>query len=92
MPSIDRVHKLKALQLHGMALSIAELLAEQPRSPVSPELWVDRMIEAEFTERHIRSLRYQLKAAHFPQHRDLTGFQWSAQLRQTAQRTLIVSI
>jgi DNA replication protein DnaC len=77
MSSTDRLKKLKELQLHGMALSLTELLAEQPRSPLSPEVWIDRMIEAELTERRVRSLRYQIKAARFPQHRDLTGFQWS---------------
>ncbi len=77
MSSTERIEQLKALQLYGMADSLKTLLAEQPRSPVSPEVWVDRMIEAELTERRVRSLRYQMKAARFPHHRDLTGFEWS---------------
>lgn len=32
------------------------------------------MIEAEQADRHIRRLRYQMKVARFPHHRDLTHF------------------
>lgn len=77
MLAIDRLQKLKELQLYGMVSALSELLAEQPRSSKSPELWVDKMIDAEFTERQTRKLRYQVKAARFPHHRDLTGFKWA---------------
>ena len=70
---IDRLAQLKALHLYGMATAWSELLAEGPRRPVQPEAWLDRLIEAELADRHVRSLRYQLKAARFPVHRDLTG-------------------
>jgi DNA replication protein DnaC len=36
-----------------------------------------RLLDAEQADRQARSLRYQLKAARFPIHRDLTGFDWS---------------
>jgi DNA replication protein DnaC len=77
MPVIDRLHLLKGLQLQGMAIALSELLAEHPRSSKAPEIWIDRMIEAEITERQTRSLRYQLHAARFPHHRDLTHFYWT---------------
>ena len=70
---IDRQAQLSALHLYGMATAWSELLAEGPRRPVQPEAWLDRLIEAELADRQVRSLRYQLKAARFPVHRDLTG-------------------
>ena len=36
-----------------------------------------RLLEAEQTDRQLKSLRYQLKAARFPIHRDLTGIDWT---------------
>jgi DNA replication protein DnaC len=88
--SIDRVAQLKALHLFGMATAWAELQAESVRQPSRPELWLDRLIEAEQADRQARSLRYQLKAARFPVHRDLNGFDWTetpvprAQIEQLA--------
>ena len=73
----DRLAQLNALHLYGMATAWSELLAEGPRRPVQPEVWMDRLIEAEHADRQVRSLRYQLKAARFPVHRDLTGIDWA---------------
>jgi hypothetical protein len=58
--SIDRIAQLKALQLYGMAVALCELLAEAPRQPTQPETWLDRLIEAEQSDRQARSLRYQM--------------------------------
>ena len=74
---MDRLGQLKALHLYGMATAWSELLAEGPRRPMQPEAWLDRLIEAELADRQVRSLRYQLKAARFPVHRDLTGIDWA---------------
>jgi DNA replication protein DnaC len=89
-PGIDRLAQLSTLHLYGMAAAWSELLAEGPRRPVQPEAWLDRLIDAEFADRQVRSLRYQLKAARFPVHRDLTGIDWAetplpqAQIEQLA--------
>jgi DNA replication protein DnaC len=89
-PGVDRLAQLNALHLYGMATAWSELLAEGPRRPVQPEAWLDRLIEAELADRQVRSLRYQLKAARFPVHRDLTGIDWAetplpqAQIQQLA--------
>src|SRR5664279_5089824 len=77
MSFIDRLAQLNALHLYGMATAWSELLAEGPRRPMQPEAWLDRLIEAELADRQVRSLRYQLKAARFPVHRDLTGIDWT---------------
>jgi hypothetical protein len=82
---VDRLGQLSALHLYGMATAWSELLAEGPRRPMQPEAWLDRLIEAELADRQVRSLRYQLEAARFPVHRDLTGIEW-AETPRTYQR------
>ena len=95
--SIDRVTHLKALHLYGMASALLELQAEASRQPARPEVWLDRLIEAEQTDRQVRSLRYQLKAARFPIHRDLSNFDWQetpldhGQIQQLASSTFMDS-
>ncbi|WP_210403293.1 IS21-like element helper ATPase IstB, partial [Duganella sp. HH105] len=37
----------------------------------------ERMLAAEQTDRQLKSLRYQLKSARFPIHRDLLGIDWN---------------
>ena len=75
--SIDYATTLKSLQLYGMAIAWSELQAEKPKQAHRPEVWMERLITAEQTERRLKSLRYQLKAARFPIHRDLTGIDWA---------------
>jgi DNA replication protein DnaC len=90
MSCIDRIAQLKALQLNGMAAEWEVLQAEKVRHPPIPEVWLDRLLAAERADRQLRSLRYQLKAARFPIHRDLGGFDWQetplaqAQIEQLA--------
>jgi DNA replication protein DnaC len=76
--SIDRIAQLKNLHLYGMAAAWSEWQAEYSiqQKPVMPEVWLDRLIKAEQADRQARSLSYQLKAARFPIHRDLLGFDW----------------
>lgn len=77
-PDTDHASRLKSLQLFGMAIAWRELQAEAPRNkPLSLEALLLRLLDAEQADRKARSLRYQLKAARFPIHRDLTGFDWS---------------
>ena len=75
--SIDYATTLKSLQLYGMAIAWSELQAEKPKQAHRPEVWMERLVTAEQTERQLKSLRYQLKAARFPIHRDLTGIDWA---------------
>ncbi len=77
MSSTDHISSLKALKLYGMATAWSELQAEKPRQTHRPETWMERLLVAEQTDRQLRSLRYQLKAARFPIHRDLLGIDWS---------------
>ena len=93
--STDYTLSLKALQLYGMATAWAELQAEKPRQVHRPETWMERLVLAEQTDRQLRTLRYQLKAARFPIHRDLVGFEWAhtplgqTQIEQLAASTFM---
>jgi DNA replication protein DnaC len=75
--SIEIVARLKALKLYGMAQTWAELLAKARHSEFDPERFMQEMITAETAEREVKSLAYQMKAARFPHHRDLAGFDFS---------------
>ena len=75
--SIDYATSLKALQLYGMATAWSELQTEKPKQTHRPESWMECLITAEQTDRQLKSLRYQLKAARFPIHRDLLGIDWA---------------
>jgi len=85
--SIDRTAQLKALHLYGMAAAWSDWQAEYTlqQKPVMPEVWLDRLIEAEQVDRQARSLSYQLKAARFPLHRDLMSFDWQETPLQQAR-------
>jgi DNA replication protein DnaC len=85
--SIDRTALLKNLHLYGMAAAWSEWQAEYAsrQKPVMPEVWLDRLIEAEQVDRQARSLNYQLKAARFPLHRDLMQFEWQETPLQRAR-------
>ena len=76
---------LKGMQLYGMATALAELQAERPRHSPSPEVWLQRLIEAEQVDRQTRSLKYQLRVAKFPLHRDFACFEWQETCLQEAQ-------
>ena len=81
----ESIQSLKAMHLYGMATALAELEAERPRSPPSPEVWLKRLIQAEQVDRQTRSLRYQLRVARFPTHRDFAGFDWQESSLDEAQ-------
>lgn len=86
----ELTQRLKALHLYGMAAELTEMGAQRLRKPEAPEVWLQRLVDAESTERQARSMRYQLHVAKFPIHRDLDSFQWpespldEQQIRQLA--------
>jgi DNA replication protein DnaC len=75
--SIETVAKLKALKLHGMAGSWAELLARARHAEFDPERFIEQLLAAERAEREVRSIAYQMNVARFPAHRDLVGFEFA---------------
>lgn len=71
------IEQLKKLKLYGMATAWGELMAETRGQALTGEVMLQRLLEAEQADRQARSLSYQMKAARFPHHRDLTGFDWT---------------
>ena len=70
------VVQLKALRLHGMASTWADLI-EQNNGEIDGSRWlIEQMLRAETTDRATRSVGHQMSAAKFPVHRDLAGFEF----------------
>jgi DNA replication protein DnaC len=71
----DLLAELKRLRLHGMAACYAECLERGGTQGLSSvEALLTQLLQAETTDRGLRSIRYQRQAARFPIHRDLAGF------------------
>jgi hypothetical protein len=69
----DIIAELKALRLHGMAATWAEL-TEQNSGEIDAARWLlEQMLRAEATDRATRSIAHQMQVAKFPVHRDLAG-------------------
>jgi DNA replication protein DnaC len=71
--------ELKALRLHGMASAWGDLMAQGGGASIEPSRWlIEHLLQAEDVDRHMRSIAHQMKAARFPVHRDLAGFDFEA--------------
>jgi DNA replication protein DnaC len=70
------VNQLKSLKLHGMAQTFPDLMALAQHSELGLEQLMNHLLMAETNERAVRSMRYQLTSAKFPNHRDLAGFEF----------------
>jgi len=66
------VEQLQSLKLFGMAQQLPELLSKS--KPPSLSVAIKQLIDAESAEREVRRFNYQIKAAKFPHHKDLSGF------------------
>lgn len=76
MPHEEIVARLKTLKLHGMAAAFDDSLKSQ-KPGATPQDWLASLVQAEFAERDVRSISYQMKAARFPAYRDLAGFDFA---------------
>jgi DNA replication protein DnaC len=78
----DIAAELKDLRLHGMAGAWNELTprgGQQTDAGVQTSRWlIEHLLQAEHTQRAMASVRHQMKAAKFPLHRDLAGFDFEA--------------
>ena len=73
----DIVLELKQLRLHGMVAAWAELV-EQGHTELEAARWLlEHLMQAEMTDRGMRSVSHQMHAAKFPVHRDLAGFDFA---------------
>jgi DNA replication protein DnaC len=67
--------ELKALRLNGMASAWADLMEQDGGATIQSARWlIEHLLQAEDVDRHMRSIAHQMKAARFPIHRDLAGF------------------
>jgi len=66
--------ELKSLRLFGMATAWNEISADDGAAVQSARWLIEQLLQAEGTDRAMRSIRYQMSAARFPVHRDLAGF------------------
>lgn len=83
----DVAAELKSLRLYGMAGAWEEVAADGNGVGVQTSRWlIEHLLQAEHTDRHMRSINYQMHAARFPVHRDLAGFDFE---QSKAERGLI---
>ena len=73
----DIVAELKSLKLHGMAMAYAELEEQGSTSIDASHRLLQHLLEAESTDRAMRSIRYQINSAKFPIHRNLASFDFA---------------
>ena len=79
----DLVVELKQLRLHGMAGAWGDLveqgaMAGDGQSDTDSSRWLlEHLLQAETTDRAMRSVSHQMAAAKFPVHRDLAGFDFA---------------
>jgi DNA replication protein DnaC len=71
----DVLAELKELRLYGMANAWDELVAGGDSEALQSSRWlVEHLLQVEQSDRHLRSINYQMHTAKFPMHRDLAGF------------------
>jgi DNA replication protein DnaC len=74
----DITTELKELRLHGMAAAWEELTTHEGKKTdvgIQTSRWlIEHLLQAEHAQRAFASVRHQMKAAKFPLHRDLAGF------------------
>ena len=70
--------ELKELRLHGMAGAWDELTTQEGKPSdvgIPTSRWlIEHLLQVEHAQRAMASVRHQMKAAKFPLHRDLAGF------------------
>ena len=75
MTTRDVTVELKQLRLHGMAGAWAELVEQGRNAGLDSSRWlIEHLLQAEGTDRAMRSVSHQMHAAKFPVHRDIAGF------------------
>jgi DNA replication protein DnaC len=74
----DLTIELKGLRLHGMASAWSDLLSQGATSTESSKWLIEHLLQAENTDRAMRSVSHQMNAAKFPVHRDLAGFDFAS--------------
>lgn len=74
----DITTELKELRLHGMVGAWTDLMAQGESQVASSKWLIEHLLQAEHTDRAMRSISHQMKTAKFPIHRDLAGFDFAS--------------
>ena len=86
----DVMVELKQLRLHGMAGAWGDLVEQGSSAGLDSARWlVEHLLQAEGTDRAMRSISHQMHAARFPMHRDLAGFDFEV---SPVDRKLIMTL
>jgi DNA replication protein DnaC len=86
----DVLVELKALRLHGMAGAWADLVEQGGNAGIESSRWlIEHLLQAEGTDRSMRSVSHQMKAAKFPVHRDMAGFDFEV---SSVDRKLVTTL
>ena len=80
---------LRTLKMHGMAQAVGELTEQGSPAFEAALPILSQLLKAETADREVRSTAYQLKAARFPNYRDLAGFDFaSSEVNEALTRQL----
>ena len=80
---------LRTLKMHGMAQAVGELTEQGSPAFEAAVPILAQLLKAETADREVRSTAYQLKAARFPNYRDLAGFDFaSSEVNEALTRQL----
>ena len=80
---------LRTLKMHGMAQAVGELTEQGSPAFEAALPILSQLLKAETADREVRSTAYQLKAARFPNYRDLAGFDFaSSEVNEALARQL----
>jgi DNA replication protein DnaC len=86
----DVTLELKQLRLHGMAGAWVDLIEQGANAGLDSSRWlIEHLLQAESTDRGMRSISHQMHAARFPVHRDLAGFDFEV---SPVDRKLVASL
>jgi len=86
----DVLMELKALRLQGMAGAWADLVEQGGQTGIESSRWlIEHLLQAETTDRAMRSVSHQMHVARFPVHRDLAGFDFEV---SPVDRTLVSTL
>lgn len=87
--SRDVITELKELHLLGMVSAWTDLMAQGEAGVGSSKWLIEHLLQAEHTDRAMRSISHQMKVARFPIHRDLAGFDFTCESAKDIDETQI---
>jgi DNA replication protein DnaC len=78
MPHTNILQEFKELKLYGMADAFLELTQSTSKQSELPKVWIESLLKSEIADRKVRSINYQMGAAKFPVHRDISNFDFES--------------